>query len=64
MPPPQMPPVLPERMPPRPAPPTTLWETEEDSSPSSPSDHPTDLQQQVRIAHLQYDIFAGFPWSA
>ena len=46
----QPPPPLPERMPPpaRPAPPTTLWETEEDSSPST-SDPPTDLlQQQVK----------------
>ena len=48
--PPPLPPApLPERMPPpaRPAPPTTLWETEEDSSPSS-SDPPTDLLQQVK----------------
>ena len=51
MPPPPPLPLLPERMPPRPAPPTTLWETEEDSSPSSPSDHPTDLKQQVCIAY-------------
>ena len=49
-PPPPPPAPLPERMPlppARPAPPTTLWETEEDSSPSS-SDPPTDLLQQVK----------------
>ena len=50
-PPPPPPAPLPERMPPpaRPAPPTTLWETEEDSSPSS-SDPPTDLLQQVNLS--------------
>ena len=49
-PPPPPPAPLPERMPcppARPAPPTTLWETEEDSSPSA-SDPPTDLLQQVK----------------